>query len=250
MSTILDFTYKNGRGRLQLDVERFICGYYADDITGDGATTYTILRAAVPCTGADVRKLCGILDLSEDPAENARPVYDYITRVYNELHTTRADIVGQGAAAVKYRAKLAPMIKKCVALAGILADKYGFDPLADDTPKLTACTAIEFQGRPGSPETYKAVEYKAKKFTRDGLTFYMIRKNGVTHVLDARCGLSVLAARNPAEAVEKMDDLLLRRIRGAEETVKTVSKLYRETIENNFNIREKDRAAALALIPA
>ena len=59
---MLEFAYNNGRGRVQLNLEMII-----------------------PCSAADMKRVLSFVNLSDDPDEHAKTIYDYIAGRVAEL---------------------------------------------------------------------------------------------------------------------------------------------------------------------
>ena len=63
---MLEFAYNNGRGRVKLNLEMII-----------------------PCSAADMKRVLSFVNLSDDPDEHAKTIYDYIAVQVAELKKER-----------------------------------------------------------------------------------------------------------------------------------------------------------------
>ena len=94
---MLEFTYKNGRGRVQLNLENVL-----------------------PCSASDMRKIISFIDLSDDPEKHATTVYHFISDRVNELKEERESYDENSAAGKENISKVNALMKRYLANAAAL----------------------------------------------------------------------------------------------------------------------------------
>lgn len=152
MENILTINYKNGRGKLTVD-----------------------LMQLLPCGTVDFKKLLSFVDLSDDPAGNADKLFTFISCQVQELKASRESENAESAVGKEKISKINSVLKKYIASAAMLTKSYGTPELSDDAAKIILKPA----------KVYSVLENAGKRFVKefDGWTFEMsglvfdIRKN-------------------------------------------------------------------------
>lgn len=102
---MLVINYKNGRGKLQIDLEQLL-----------------------PCSVKDFKKLLSFVSLSSDPAGNADEIYSFISRKIEMLKK-------QKVSNEKEAGKIKAAVKKYMSHATALAKLYGTPEIQEKTEK-------------------------------------------------------------------------------------------------------------------
>lgn len=110
---MLEFTYKNGRGRVQLNLENVL-----------------------PCSASDMRKIISFIDLSDDPEKHATTVYHFISDRVNELKEERESYDENSAAGKENISKVNALMKRYLANAAALVKGYGLPEMTDDAAQI------------------------------------------------------------------------------------------------------------------
>ena len=201
---MLELTYNNGRGRVQLNLEMII-----------------------PCSAADMKRVLSFVNLSDDPDEHAKTIYDYIAGQVAELKKEREKHDENSAAGKEKITKINATMKKYLANASALVKGYGLPELSDKSAQVVLHSATVYAVE--SKECKTTIEtYSGWTFEKGGFTFDVYKKSKAYYqILLHGTGLSCATARNktaaPAEVTPRLLDILR----------KGTKKI--ETAKENFN---------------
>lgn len=234
---MLEFTYNNGRGHVQLNLEMIL-----------------------PCSAADMKRIMSFVDLSTDPYEHAKAVYDYIAGRVAELKEERGKHDENSAAGKEKISKINAEMKKYLSNVAALAKSYGLPELKDDAAQITMHAATIYAIENKSPEQPHEVEmsiktYEGWTFEKAGYTFDVYKKSKAYYrILVHGTGLACATARNktaaPAEITPRLLETLTKNADKIENAKETFNKLMidagfmeperTETISNNNATETKE----------
>lgn len=149
---MLEFTYNNGRGHVQLNLEMLL-----------------------PCSAADMKRIMSFVDLSADPYEHAKAVYDYIAGRIAELKEERGTWDENSAIGKEHISKINAEMKKYLSNVAALVKSYGLPELKDDAAQVVLHAATVYGVIYNSSTSPDACKWSAQPF--DGWTF---EKGGFT----------------------------------------------------------------------
>ena len=143
---MLEFTYNDGRGHVQLNLETII-----------------------PCSAADMKRIMSFVNLSSDPDEHAKAVYDYIAGRVADLKEKRAEWDENSAVGKEHISKINAEMKKYLSNAAALVKSYGLPDLKDDAAQVVLHAATVYGIIYNSSTSPDACKWSAQPF--DGWTF-------------------------------------------------------------------------------
>lgn len=149
---MLNITYKNGRGHLQID-----------------------LSSLLPCSAADFKRLLSFVDLSDDIDGNASVIHGHISDRVRDLQDARAALdpnSGDGKAQI---AKINAEIKRYLSHADVLTKKYDLPALSDNSAQISLRPATVYALVSSYGETGIDV-YSGWTFCKAGYQFDVYKK--------------------------------------------------------------------------
>lgn len=149
---MLNITYKNGRGHLQID-----------------------LSSLLPCSAADFKRLLSFVDLSDDIDGNASVIHGHISDSVRDLQDARAALdpnSGDGKAQI---AKINAEIKRYLSHADVLTKKYDRPALSDNSAQISLRPATVYALVSSYGETSIDV-YSGWTFCKAGYQFDVYKK--------------------------------------------------------------------------
>ena len=119
---MLEFTYNYGRGRVQLNLDEIL-----------------------PCSAANLKRIMSFVNLSDDPDEHAKAVYNYIAAQVDELKNKRSQEDGNSAAGKEKISKINASMKKYLSNAATLSKYYGLPELSDKGAQVVLHAATVYR---------------------------------------------------------------------------------------------------------
>lgn len=203
-NNLLRITYKNGNGHLTLNLD-----------------------AALPCSAADMKRICSFLDLTARPWEDAKTVYDHIAGRVAALKARRGECDPD-----RDKSSIADInaeMKKHLSNAAALVKRYGLPEMADDDAQtaLHTATVYALQGVNGKPA---AVEKRGWTFEKGGYTF-SVYKDGEGRAADyiiMLYGLQVAAAKTKKTVTSEITPHVLDALKKGDKKLSDAEKYYKK----------------------
>lgn len=224
---LLDIRYKNGRGRVQLQLEKII-----------------------PATAADFKRILSFVNLADRPEETAKELHGYIAGRVAELQADREKL--HHDTDKKQLTKINAEIKRYLNNASALVEVYTDLPAIEDreakiTMKAATVYAVQYD-RAEHKQTVKT--YSGWTFSKAGLRFDVYKANKADYVIMLH-GTGMECARTdkkngaPAEITPKLIQILENGV----EKIEGFKKNFKELMVKEGLQEPEETASALDGLP-
>lgn len=213
---ILDITYKNGRGKMKIDLFNLL-----------------------PCPAHDFKILLDTIQIADDAEKTASELYDYIRVCIDTLKDYRALLADYEK---KDIASVTNEIKRYINLAEKVAKRFDFEPISDaENVKMSKTEVVTMLCIDGKPAL---ATFPGKRFEKGGYIFHVYKEKGRykdVHIIMPYCGVAVTSYTGAVkDAPAYIDEKILDQLGELGERIETARQQFLDLLADRPGIIQND----------
>ena len=213
---IIDFTYKNGKGKMKIDLFKLL-----------------------PCPAHDFKILLDTIQIADDVEKTAAELYDYIRICINTLKEYRALLADHEK---KDIASVTNEISRYINLAEKVAKRFDFEPISDaENVKMKKIDVVSMVRTANGPDL---MTFPGKRFEKGGYIFHAYKEKGRykdTYIIIPYCGIAIKQYHGPVkDAPAYIDDSILDQIKNLKNQINGYRQQFLDLLGNHPDIIRND----------
>lgn len=213
---ILDFTYKNGKGKMKID-----------------------LFGLLPCPAHDFKILLDTIQIADNAEKTSAELYDYIRICIDALKDYRALLADFEK---KDIASVTNEVKRYLDLAEKVAKRFDFEPLSDaENVKMSKTEVVTMLCIDGKPAL---ATFPGKRFEKGGYIFHVYKEKGRykdVHIIMPYCGVAVTSYTGAVkDAPAYIDKKILDQLVKLGERIETARQQFLNLLADRPDIIQND----------